>query len=353
MSFLDDDPKLAFELRQALAGAEGEPEPQPDGGFSSFGEYQLVGHGQKTNERCGKFSSFQGCVRTELHDIITLEGKSFKGKAFVRKVFHSCDKPSCPVCYRHGWAVREAGRIESRLKFASQQFFKMRMTHLGTIEHLVASVPVKDYGLSFEALRALAVEALRARGVAGGVVIFHAFRYADHKEALERDVPFGWRWSPHFHFLGFISGGYQCRGCKKSCVGCNGFEARTREVFKKDGFIVKVAEDKWGRKEVRKSIFGTAWYQLNHASIRIGSEHFRVASWFGVCSYRKLKVPPEFLKRSANVCPICQHELIRLRYNGVVRFVGGFRTEREFYPDVAEDGRVVWEVDERKHWEKT
>jgi hypothetical protein len=51
----------------------------------------------------------------------------------------------------------------------------------------------------------------------------------------------------------------------------------------------------------------TAWYQLNHASYDKTKKRFHIATWFGVCSYRKLKVTPEKRKE---LCPICQHELV-------------------------------------------
>jgi len=137
-------------------------------------------------------------------------------------------------------------------------------------EHIVASVPARDYGLKFKSLRNKVVKILAVRGVVGGVLIFHAFRY---------NVRQHWYWSPHFHVLGFVSGGYgRCRGCKRKgldCLGCGGFEGRTRRAFEKDGYIVKVL----GK---RKTVFGTAWYQLNHASVRVGGKRSSVATWFGV-----------------------------------------------------------------------
>lgn len=108
---------------------------------ADYGDFQLVGHGKVTNEHCGMFKCFYGCARVELHNRITLDGWDFRWKVYVRKVFNSCDKPSCPVCYRLGWAVREAGRIERRLAEASKSF--------GLVEHIVATVPPKFYGLSY------------------------------------------------------------------------------------------------------------------------------------------------------------------------------------------------------------
>jgi hypothetical protein len=273
--------------------------------WGKYGQYELVGNGKVTNpDKCGKFKGFWGCLgEGDAHDYVTLDGENHKGKVYVKKIFHSCDKPSCPVCFKRGWAVREAGNIESRVKEAEKRF--------GKAEHIVVSVPKKDYGLSYEALQSKAVKVMAARNILGGVKIFHAFRYhrADETYVGERAH---WFFSPHFHVIGFVDRGYsRCRNCKKStldCVKCDGYEGRTRRCYEKDGYIVKVL----GK---RKSIFGTAWYQLNHASIKRGATRFHVATWFGVCSYRKLKLK-KGSRIQRNKCPICGTDLIRLRYMG-------------------------------------
>ena len=323
--------KLDFELRQEFGNQDDKvDEPDVENTYGSYGDFQLVGKGKVTNDYCGKYYGFVGCVNVHLHNKITLDGKNYKGKVFVRIVHHSCNKPSCPVCYKHGWAVRGAGKIEVRLEKASR--------HFGRVEHIVSSIPPKDYGLSFKALRSQAIKALKRRGVIGGVLIFHGFRYNVRKQ---------WYWSPHFHCLGFILGGYRCRGCREtvSCLSCGGFEGRTRREYKKDGYIVKV----FGK---RKTVFGTAWYQLNHASIKKNTTRFHVATWFGACSYRKLKVTAELKKR---VCPICQHDIVKLRYFGVNGTVLGCLFSHsstckqiEFFDDLVQDGRTVWVVDERR-----
>jgi hypothetical protein len=203
--------------------------------------------------------------------------------------------------------------IEARLLECSKRF--------GQVEHVIVSVPKSDYGLSLEDLRQKAVHTvMKNRGVIGGVMIFHAFRYRSRSVLLKGVFNSrGWYWSPHFHVLGYILGSYaQCRGCHclaegtfADCRGCDGFEGRTRRCFDKDGYIVKV-------KEKRKSVIGTAWYKLNHSSIKRGVKRFHAATWFGVCSYRKLKITVELKK---DVCPICQHDLERLRYFGIKSFV--------------------------------
>ena len=178
-------------------------------------------------------------------------------------------------------------------------------------------------------------KALANRRVVGGVMIFHGFRYNLRKH---------WYWSPHFHVLGFIRGGYECRSCKKGCtMMCNGFDQLTRKMYQKDKCIVKVL----GK---RKTVGGTAWYQLNHASHHVNKKRFHVAIWFGVCSYRKLKITAKIKK---NVCPICRHDLKRLDYFGNKDFVldkdsPDFR--RESFEDFEEDGRQVWFEREDKEY---
>ena len=93
----------------------------------------------------------------------------------------------------------------------------------------------------------------------------------------------------------------------------------------------------------RKTIFGTAWYQLNHATLRVGVKRFQPVTWFGVCSYRKLKVKVE---KKKDLCPICGEELVKLQYLGFRRIV----KERDlpdyvgsFVDDLVEsDGSAIW-----------
>jgi hypothetical protein len=295
------------------------------------GGFSLVGNGNVTNSRCGTFGSYWGCLRVELHDKITLDGHNHKGKVHVQKVFNSCDKPSCPLCYKMGWAVREAGKIEARLKEGSKRF--------GEVQHIIVALPPKYWGLTYEDLRKLCLTVLLSRGVVGGATIFHGFRYNNAEEARQKGVRMGWYWSPHFHVLGFILGGYgRCRACAHCRRGCGGFVDRNYRLNEKDGCYVKV-------KGKRKTVGGTAWYQLNHATLRTDVKRPHVVTWFGVCSYRKLKVSPELRRR---FCPICQHELERLRYFGSKDwFSGEFEKKSKFEADYCEDGRPVWFVEIR------
>jgi hypothetical protein len=307
-----------FEDREINSFKELETDDTPYNGWGCHGSHVLVGNGKVTNPtKCGSFFGLYGCLNVELHDLITLEGHNHKGKVFIRKRFHSCDKPTCPVCFMSGWAVREARNIEDRISKASSKF--------GLAEHMVASVPQTDYSLPFEKLKRKILKVLKSRYVLGGVHIFHAFRYANPEEARKKHVPVGWYWSPHFHILGFVDGGYsKCRKCENmmvngqvkyplKCLGCKGFEGQTRRMWNKEGgknkgYIVLVM----GK---RKSVFGTAWYQLNHASIVSHNERAHVATWFGTCSKRKLKLAKgDRLERAT--CPICNYPLERVNYAG-------------------------------------
>ena len=302
-------------------------------GSSPLANFPLVGNGEITNDYCGKFSSYYGCDRVDLHEMIGKKiGKDYAGKVFVHKVHFSCDKPSCPVCCRYGWAVREAHKIDKRLEEASKEW--------GDVEHIVCSVPPKDYGITDEkVLRAMARKALEVRGVFGGVMIFHGSRkrrFEHIKGGVFRQI--GLDWKPHYHVLGFVLGGYRCRDCKRknNCLkGCGGFDDRSYQNFLKDGFYVKV-EGK------RKTVFGTAWYQLHHASVRKDIKRFHVATWFGVCGYRKLKVKVE---KKKHVCRVCQYELKRFNYFGKKRFALDRDSSdyvRDSMEDLTEDGVVVW-----------
>jgi hypothetical protein len=106
--------------------------------------------------------------------------------------------------------------------------------------------------------------------------------------------------------------------------------------FEKDGYIVKVMGE-------RKTIFGTACYQLNHSTIRTNVKRPHGCTRFGVCSYRKLKVKVE---KKKTLCPICGEELAKLHYLGIMRIVkerGSPDYVRSFIDDLFDsDGSPYW-----------
>jgi hypothetical protein len=320
----------SFNLRQALRDAnESIVEREFEKSWGSYGNHRLVGHGEKSSPSCGQVRKLKACLNVDLHNrmrgYFDKDGKLCmvpKDCVVVRPVPFHCGKPSCPVCYK-SWAAREADRAAVRLQEGERRF------HTGC-EHIVCSVPLRHYGLDFERLRSLAVKALYARGVVGGMLVFHAFRYQPEKGRN------WWFWSPHFHVLGFLVGGYKCRYCHESmCSKCSGFEHRTREEYERDGFIVKVLGE-------RKSIFWTLYYQLNHCSYDVTKKHYRIACWYGVLSYRKLKFTPE---KKKELCPLCQHEFENVRYFGSKKLMldpSSLGYHRYNFEDFEEEGHPVF-----------
>jgi len=329
--------ELAFKERQAFRDShvsfedeQGDGIPLLENGWASYGEWRLVGNGKVTNEFCGRWACYRGCINMAKHDKVDLSGRNYSGLVYVEPVPHSCNRPSCPICFKSGWAVREAHNIERRLKVAAKRY--------GVIEHLCISVPSSDYGLTLKYLRRKVTQMLKDMGVIGASLIWHAFRYSKRKQ---------WFFSPHFHVIGFILGGYaRCRHCKGAdCYACDGgFDGKCYKLYRKNGYIVVVFGE-------RKTIFGTAYYQLNHASYKVGVKRFHIATWFGIVSYRKLKVSREERKR---LCPICLEELIRLVYSGGLFFVKDKESadyERFFFAAYEEEGVPVWsKYVKPKHW---
>jgi len=311
--------------------------------------YPLVGSNSvKTNDFCGNFSGYYICDRVGLHELIGRKiGKDYTNKAFVRKVHFNCGKPLCPACYRSSWAGRQSHRMEVRLN-ATSKMLKESLPESAEILHVVVSISPKDYGIVDEkVLRAKAVKALDELGFIGGGMVFHGARhrrYESLKCGAFRQV--GTDWSPHYHGLFFLKGGYcKCRNCarKSNCkAGCGGFDDRRWQYYLKTNIYVKIMPE-------RKTIGGTAWYFLNHSSVRQGAKRAHVVTWLGVAGYRKMKVKVEKRKQ---ICPICGYELKRSLYSGqhhhvTSRYALGY--ERDTLEDYVEDGVVVWS-DAPKNW---
>jgi len=268
---------------------------------------------RNSGSQCGRWANDSVCKHIEGHDGFVLHGEDFTGKLLARQNHWWCNRSSCPTCFAHGWATRRARVIAGRIAEGEKRGF-------GKPEHIVVSPSVDDRRFQEDVLRPLCRKAMLARGLNGGTMIFHGYRIDKANHCL--------KWSPHFHCVGFIKGGYECRGCKKGCVGCNGFEARTRKLREVDGCIVKVEGE-------RKTIMGTAWYQLHHATIRVGVKRFHVVTWFGVCGNRKYK--SEKLKVEAKCpAPNCGNDMTRAVYVGrrsIARHVGNVEYRSVFAVD--------------------
>lgn len=264
--------------------------------------YQPVGRGVPSSDFCARWVSFSVCKNVEGHKGVSLGGTDCTGKVVVRHNHMWCTKSSCPVCFIRGWSTREARSIAGRFIEGDKRGF-------GKVEHIMVSPSVVDRDLPESVLREKCRMALVDRGVTGGCMMFHGYREGRDRKALV--------WSPHFHLMGYVLGGYSCRDCSSAkCLSCkNGFEAVTRRLNEKDGYIVRVL----GK---RKTIIGTAWYQLNHATIRVGMKRFQSVTWFGVCSYRKFKSAKV---ETDSLCPACDGEMVKSFHVGkryIVKDVG-------------------------------
>jgi hypothetical protein len=282
-----------------------------------FRDLVLVGRGRVTNDKCGKFRGWYGCLQHEKHegDVV-----------FARPYFNSCDKPSCPVCYRN-WAVREGwSNIEPRLLAASKLFDL-------PVEHVVCSLPKNDYGLTYKEAKRVCRKISVACGVKGGVMIPHGNRI-DRVTRVES-------FSPHFHIVGMVEGGYErCRRCKGGdCYACDGVEGKCYRVYRDTGYIVRVLDE-------RESVGGTAFYELHHSSIDMSKRGFKVAVWFGCCGYSNLGVKVE--KRRL-LCPKCGSQCGFLDYVGSKHLVIDKNSpdfKRELFVEFLEAGQPAWKVKE-------
>jgi len=266
--------------------------PVDDVGHSN---YMPVGRGVKTSDLCGRWVGYWVCKNVEGHEGVHVGDVDCTNKVVVRHRHLWCNKSSCPICFIRGWSVRDARSIVGRLTEGENRSF-------GKIEHITVSVAVADRDLPESVLRKRCRDALVDRGVSGACMIFHGFREREDRLALV--------WSPHYHALGFIEGGFdRCRSCvhnREDCRICDGFKGREVRGFAKDGYLVKIHEE-------RKTVFGTAWYQLNHATVRVGVKRFQSVTWFGNVSYCKFRSEKS---KSEVLCPACENEMVRSFYVG-------------------------------------
>jgi len=316
-------------------------------GLGFLHDYVLVGGGEVSDpDFCGKFSKWRGCLDVETHEAVGEHG------VFTRKIHYSCGKLTCPICTRTGWAMKEARKVEARLKRASER--------VGLpVEHISISFDPKFFGIGDEkVLRKMALKACEELGIIGGDLIFHGSRHRRFERMngeatgeMNGFRQFGTDWQPHYHELGFVKGGYTCRQCKCKCFeGCGGFNDRRWQYSKKTGIYVKVIVRSEYKYEERRSIKMTAWYQLHHASIRRDAKRAHVGTWHGVCGYRnmgKVKVVKE-----AGNCPICEiagkkKALDVLMYTGKRNFVlnrYALNYEKDSMQPLCEEGLQVWYI---------
>lgn len=262
--------------------------------------YVPVGRGVPTSPLCGSWRHFVVCDNVEGHKGAVVGGVDYTGKLVVAHQHLWCGSASCPVCFIRGWAVRVARSVAGRLEVASERGF-------GKDEHLTVSVPPEDYGLPEAVLRDKCRRALFDRGFLGGAMVFHGYRKDRVRKVLV--------WAPHYHALGFIRGGMDvCRQCvhdRGDCAFCEFFKGREVRGYAKDRYIVKCLSE-------RKTVVGTLFYQLHHATLHVGLRRFHVVTWCGCCGNRKLKGRKKVVEV---VCPACGDEMVKKFYVGKVPIV--------------------------------
>lgn len=249
------------------------------------GNFVQAGRGNVASDWCARPKCHRTCHEKEYHKGVVVNGNDFTDKVAVLIQHYWCHRFLCPKCFARGAAVRGARSAAARLAVASER-------GCGDIEHVVFSVPHDNWNLSFSVLNTMVQDVAMDRGVTGGCLMFHG-RRIDRK----RRVLF---WSPHFHCLGFIDGGFDvCRECihtRDDCRCCGFFKGREMRGYEKDGWLVKV-EPK------RKTVVGTVWYVLTHISVKVGLRRFHSVHWFGCCGNRKFRGrKPEAVVK----CPVCK-----------------------------------------------
>ena len=255
-----------------------------------------------------KMYGFIGCVKLIFMTKPLLDSVNHRGNAYIKKRIRHCFNPRCPTCYL-SWATREAKFATWRIKEASKKY--------GKAEHIICSVPKSEYSMFEEGYsgylqgRARLLKILNNRGIIGGGVIFHGFRFANAKESRIKGVPFGWYWSPHWHVVGFLADGYSlCRNCVRNCEtdreyckSCSkGYEGRTRRAYDSDFWILRLQ-----RSEINPWTF---FYQPT-IQLSFLQESVFTLTWFGVCGIRALKLDKSSLRKMLHfaVCGKCTFNL--------------------------------------------
>lgn len=263
-----------------------------------------VGRGVVTSDHCGRWFGSSVCRNIEGHKDKMLGGVDCTGKTIVRHKHMWCHRSSCPICFYRGWASREAKAIAGRVEEGVRR-------GLGVPEHTSVSVSAADCHLSMLALRQKVASVLFDRGCTGFCLIPHARRIDRRNKRLKRSV--------HFHAISFIEGGFdRCRECvhdRDDCASCDGFKGKEVRGYAKDGYIVKVHDR-------RKTIEGTALYQLGHSTTRLGIKKYTIVTWWGTMANRKYKGRPLPVEDN---CPVCSGEMVRSIHVGkghIVKDVG-------------------------------
>ena len=231
---------------------------------------------------CGLWAT-TGCLNVTKHVELRADGESHAGKIYIKHFQRCCFKADCKKCYLK-WAKREAHKSARRIERYQELSGKQPI-------HVIVSPPSSAWEKEIKSWRKEVYKIIKKVKVRGGACIYHPFRY--NKELNE------WYYSPHFHVL------------------CFGWLIDVGKEYAKTGYVIK-------NLGVRKTIYGTIYYQLTHAGIHKG-RHSLV--WFGSLSYSKLRMPKE---PASDICPVCERALVRIWWVPTDRGPPGVDLEKEF-----------------------
>ena len=228
---------------------------------------------------------WKGCLNSNLHEGITLEGTNFSGQVYIELHKNSCHRQVCPICWED-WAGREVDRASQRIEaYVLKNYSGSRNKPI----HVMVSVCKADYGLSFQDMRRKVYKILKQVKCIGGMCVYHPKRFNKRGKWYKEEYPLNaWYYSPHFHIVGY------------------GWVFVTRQIYNFYGYFVKNIG-------IRKTVKGTIWYELSHCAAIPEGGH--AITWFGNLSYNNLKV--KYVKKE-NVCPICGATLHKVLYCGKV-----------------------------------
>lgn len=289
-------------------------------------DFIISGTGNRTDERCGDWSRSYACSKEPGH--------------FLKTIKHSCDNPTCPICFG-SWMNKAAKRISERVRgyiaaandaqtdLDGAALAAWHKDNTRYLNHYILSprpgeiLPDMPYNAIKQRGRAMAARI----GITGAVQLFHPYRIrkalhpalvrvcrgAVHMNEEDREKKFwelvredalhlgGWReyveWGPHFHYIGF--GRLPDRKTPEE-------KAAAAETLA--GWIVKwvrhvETERHFTGQEIEDPIAALAAYLLSHAGYQEGR---KIPSWLGVLGPNELKKKgdPEQLSHAV-VCPVC------------------------------------------------
>lgn len=231
---------------------------------AEFEGFHLPAQGEY-NAYCMKWIS-KGCNNLKLHP---------ENKHYAQHEIKTCKRSHCPKCFE-SWINRQANRSSRRfMKFAGDKKFYFK--------HVILSPPQElAKRLSYPELKKWLKVAMKEANIQTAAVIFHPFRFQDHKKSM----PYV---SPHWHLIVY-----------GRITDTNLFLER---MLKIDG--EKVHGHKWliknkGNLKTGVSIFNCTRYLLSHAGVKKGTHSVR---YMGDISYRKLKIEKE---ENMHKCPYCK-----------------------------------------------